>query len=205
MKIAKPRGNRKSRAEIANRHKEVVEFLAQGLSAEEIATMTGASRRTIFRDLDVLNEQVAELPVTLEKFTAYRERQRQELERLKRVVIGSPDFNDRDRVAALLKINESLTALLCLDSEKLIEKTMPGSSSGTVILELRPVNPPLEPVRDINDAPLVMKPELPIGKQVPQLTDNSVTLNADAFDADDPAYKTDEELIAEYDRTHPRD
>jgi len=195
--MKKPRGNRKSRAEIANRHKEVVAFLADGLTPEQIAAEVGASRRTIFRDLEVLNEQVAELPVTLEKFTAYRERQRQELERLKRVVIESDDFNDRDRVAALLKINESLTALLCLDSEKLIEKTMPSSGGGNVILQMNLIGPDGRPQTEegatahskrLQQAALdmidtsdikFMEPALPIAKQMPSHLPEPTVIDAD--------------------------
>ena len=128
---------RTSAAERAKRKLDVASLLETGLSKAEIQRLLDIDDTTLWRVFKELEAKVL-TPETVELYQGWKAKQRQELETLKDVVLASPDFNDRDRVAALLQINDRLVALLGLDSERLMP---PGGGQEALSVTVQYVGP----------------------------------------------------------------
>jgi hypothetical protein len=124
------RGNKSGAAAIANRRRKIAKMAADGMDKAEIGEVTGMDKSTLWRDFLSLDQAVLRDSETVELYRKYKERQRQELEHLKKLTVGSANFSDKERVAALLQINDRLVTLLGLDSPELSPK--PDAESITV-------------------------------------------------------------------------
>jgi len=120
QQVKRPRGNRRPRVAVEARRAEVAAELAKGASGDELAQALGVSRTTIWRDLQEIAAKVNALPRSLELFQQHRETVLAELQKLKELTLHSADFNDRDRVGALLQINDRLIDLLALNDPQLV-------------------------------------------------------------------------------------
>jgi len=114
------RGNKRPKAVVDARRAEVAAELAKGASETELAARFGVNRVTIWRDLQEITAKVNALPRSLELFQQHRETVLAELQKLKELTLHSTDFNDRDRVGALLQINDRLVDLLALNDPELV-------------------------------------------------------------------------------------
>jgi len=128
--MARGRGNKSGAAAIAKRRRKIAKMAADGMDKAEIGEVMGIDKSTLWRDFLSLDQAVLRDSDTVELYRTYKERQRQELEHLKKLTVGSADFSDKERVAALLQINDRLVTLLGLDSPELSPK--PDAESITV-------------------------------------------------------------------------
>jgi HTH domain len=108
----------KRRVRIEERRKTALAMANQKKSTKEIAQATGTSRMTVWRDFKVLAAaaEASNVQGYAERRQQQGEQLARELEELKRVAAGSPEFDDAMRIEKILAVSDRIMRLWNLGS-----------------------------------------------------------------------------------------